>query len=382
MLTAEKVKNMLSPQDIERFFVDALHADAPAMDSKGNLLFSTEICHGGDSPHKLVYRVDVHSFYCWTHCHAIDLFEITQRRLGLQSFKEAFDYVVSFFSLKDDDSEPHAREKMTDDWDLFQRIEDLSQTPPEDEYVEKVVPEALLDTYSPPCAPQEWIKDGIAPEVMAAYGIRVDAASLKIIIPHRNKNGDLIGIRGRSFDPFESQFAKYAPITLNGTLYNFPTGKYLFGLSQNAEMIRRMRKVVIYEGEKSVLQSATFYGIDNSYCVATCGSTITEDQIDLLIELGVEEVVLGYDRDFLGKKGDEDVKEYEKKLYRVIQPLLPYFNVYVLFDYDHITGYKDSPTDKGRAVFEALWKKKIFVPPIGGAEIKEQNKRRRKENGK
>ena len=101
-----------------------------------------------------------------------------------------------------------------------------------------------------------------------------------------------------------------------------------------------------------------------------------------MIELGVEEVVLGYDRDFLGKKGDEDVKEYEKKLYRVIQPLLPYFNVYVLFDYDHITGYKDSPTDKGRAGFEALWKKKIFVPPIGGAEIKEQNKRRRKQNGK
>lgn len=382
MLTAEKVKNMLTPQDIERFFTDALHADPPAVDAKGNLLFSTEICHGGDSPHKLVYRTDVKSFYCWTHCHSIDLFEITQRRLNLSSFKEAFDYVVSYFSIKDEDSDPKARERVTDDWDIFQRLEDLSAPASPEEYVERIVPEALLGSYSPPCAPEEWIKDGISPEVMAAYGIRVDAASLKIIIPHRNKDGALIGIRGRSFDPFESQFAKYAPVTLNGTLYNFPTGKYLFGLSQNAEMIRRMRKVVIYEGEKSVLQSASFYGIDNSYCVATCGSTITEDQIDLLIELGVEEVVLGYDRDFLGKKGDEDVKEYEKKLYRVIQPLLPYFNVYVLFDYDHITGYKDSPTDRGREVFEALWKKKIFVPPIGGAEIKEQNKRRRKQNGK
>jgi len=382
MLTAEKVKNMLTPQDIERFFVEVLHADSPATDSKGNLLFSTEICHGGDSPHKLVYFVDTKSFYCWTHCHAIDLFEITKRRLHLDSFKEAFDRVVSFFALKDENSEPRAREKITDDWDLLQRIDDLSADLPEDEYVERVIPEALLDTYSPPCAPQEWIDDGIDPDVMAAFGIRVDASSQKIIIPHRNKEGKLIGIRGRSFDPFESQFAKYAPVTLNGVLYNFPTGKYLFGLSQNAPMIRRMRKVVIYEGEKSVLQSASFYGIGNSYCVATCGSTITEDQIDLLLELGVEEVVLGYDRDFLGKRGDEDVKEYEKKLYRVIQPLLPYFNVYVLFDYDHITGYKDSPTDKGREVFEALWKKKIFVPPIGGAEIKEQNKKRRKQNAR
>jgi len=364
MLTAEKVRKSLTPDDIERLFVEGLGALPPSMDSKGNLLFSTEICHGGDSPNKLVYRVDIQNFYCWTHCHSIDLYEIVRRRKGFDSFKAAFDYVVAFFDLKDDGEQTRPK-KLTDDWDLLQRIDDFKADEPE-EYREKKVSEAILSIFSPPCAPSEWIKDGISPDVMVHYGIRVDSANHKIIIPHRNADGELIGIRGRSFDPFEVQYAKYAPISIEGTWYNFPTGRYLFGLYQNKGTIRRMKKVLICEGEKSVLQSASFYGVDNSYCVATCGSTITDEQIDLLISLGVEEVILGYDRDFKGKKGDEDVTQYEQKLYKVLQPLLPYFNVYVIFDYDHMTGYKDSPTDCGRAIFEELWKKKIYVPPVGG----------------
>lgn len=371
MLTSEKVKQMLTPDDITRLFVEGLSAPEPSMDARGNLLFSTEICHGGDSPYKLVYRVDVRNFYCWTHCHSIDLFEIVRRRKGYETFREAFDYVVSFFGLKDDEEGERQPKRFTDDWDLLQKMEDFKDlTGPNapNTYQERIIPESVLSMFSPPCAPEEWIEDGISPEVMVTYGIRVDAANRKIIIPHRNADGKLIGIRGRAYDPFEAQYAKYAPISIEGKMYNFPTGKYLFGLWQNKDTIRRMRKVLICEGEKSVLQSASFYGVDNSYCVATCGSTITEDQINLLLGLGVREVILGYDRDFMGKKNDEDVVLYKQKLLRVVQPLLPYFNVYIIFDEEHWTGYKNSPTDCGRRIFEDLWQTKVYIPPIGGSE--------------
>lgn len=371
MLTAEKVRATLTPEDVERLFVEALRAEPPARDQKGNLLFSTELCHGGDSPHKLVYRLDVRNFYCWTHCHKIDLFEIVRRRLGLTSFKEAFDFVVSFFGFSEKDAATPRPKRITDDWDLIDRLEDFRKNERQDDgYVERILPEGLLSLFSPPCAPQEWVDDGISPEVMAYYGIRVDPANRRIIIPHRNADGKLIGIRARAYDPFELQYAKYSPVSIDGRMYNFPTGKYLFGLYQNKDTIRRMRRVLICEGEKSVLQSATFYGVDDSYCVATCGSTITDEQADQLLKLGVEDVILGYDRDFKGGRGDEDVVEYERKLYRVIQPLLPYFNVYVIFDYGHSTGYKDSPTDCGRKIFEELWHKRIYVPPIGGMQNK------------
>lgn len=368
MLTAEKVRKSLSKDDIERLFVQGLGADAPSTDARGNLLFSTEICHGGDSPNKLVWRADVQNFYCWTHCHSIDLYEIVRRRLGFGTFKEAFDYVVAFFGIKDDDARSVPK-KLTDDWDILRKIDDFNSHPVDD-YVERTINEGVLFTFSPPCAPYEWVKDGISPEVLVHYGIRVDSANHKIIIPHRNADGKLVGIRGRAYDPYEVQYAKYAPVSIEGNLYNHPTGRYLFGLWQNKETIRKMRRVLICEGEKSVLQSATFYGVDNSYCVATCGSTVTDEQIDILIGLGVEDVILGYDRDFMGRKGDEDVVLYEQKLRKVIQPLLPYFNVYVIFDYDHMTGYKDSPTDCGRKIFEDLWHKRIYVPPIGGDGIK------------
>ena len=374
MLTADYVKKILTPEDIERLFVNEFHADPPTTDGSGNLLFSTEICHGGDSPKKLVYRIDKHSFYCWTHCHSIDLFEIVRRQKGFAGFKEAFDWVVAYFNIKDDGAHLQP-ERRTDDWELLQRLDDLSADDPEDAYVERIIPERALDSFSPPCAPYEWLRDGISPEVMVHYGIRVDSARSKIIIPHRNANGQLIGIRGRSFDPFESQYAKYAPIVLDGKPCNFPTGKYLFGLHQNKETIRRMKRVLICEGEKSVLQSASFYGVDNSYCVATCGSNVSQDQIDLLLGLGVEEVILGYDREFEGRKGAPDTVEYERKLYSVVQPMLPYFTVKIIMDYDHLTGYKDSPTDRGRAVFEALWKKKVHIPPIGSAEVKTKKKK-------
>lgn len=374
MLTSEKVKQTLTPDDIRRLFVEGLSAPEPSMDARGNLLFSTEICHGGDSPNKLVYRVDVRNFYCWTHCHSIDLFEIVRRRKGYETFREAFDYVVAFFGLEDDEHSESKPKRITDDWDILQRMEDFKDDKPSAPYQERIIPESVLSLFSPPCAPQEWIDDGIDPDVMVTYGIRVDAANRKIIIPHRNADGALIGIRGRAYDPFEAQYAKYAPISVEGKMYNFPTGKYLFGLWQNKDTIRKMRKVLICEGEKSVLQSASFYGVDNSYCVATCGSTITDDQINLLLELGVSDVILGYDRDFLGKKDDEDVIQYKQKLLRIVQPLLPYFNVYIIFDEEHWTDYKDSPTDRGRRIFEDLWKRKVYIPPFGGVETKKKKK--------
>ena len=68
-------------------------------------------------------------------------------------------------------------------------------------------------------APTEWTKEGISPEVMKAYGIRIDSALLKIIIPHRNINGELIGIRGRAYNPIElDDGKKYMPVRIQKNL--------------------------------------------------------------------------------------------------------------------------------------------------------------------
>ena len=79
-----------------------------------------------------------------------------------------------------------------------------------------------------------------------------------------------------------------------------------------------------------------------------------------------EEVILAYDREFDGGRGDPDTVEYEKKLSKIMKGLTPYVSVYVIMDYDHLTNKKDSPTDQGKEIFEKLLNAKIYVPSLRG----------------
>lgn len=365
MLDAEKVKEMLTEEDIIRLCHDLQEDDTDLYDFQGHPVFSTSICHGGNSPDKLYYYPDSKLFHCWTCGETKDIFEIVKFCKGFTEFYDAFKFIIDYFGIKDEDDREEV--ELTDDWDIFQKYKDLEVLT--NNINEKFVKENILE-YWPKASPEEWIQEHISEEVMDRYGIRVDSATRKIIIPHRDDNGNLVGIRGRAYDLEELQRAKYAPVYLNGVLYNFPTGQYLYGLWQNKYGIQRTKKVLLCEGEKSVLQYASYYSPEDCICVATCGSNVTQAQIDLLLKYGVEEVILGYDRDFDTYRGDPETKAYEEKLRKILQPLLTYFRVYMIMDYDHLLPYKGSPTDAGKEILEKLIKQKIYVPPIAEKTIR------------
>ena len=369
MLTAEQVKNQLSTEDIIKLCCELQGDDTYYTDAQGNPIFNTCIDHDGGDSYKLCYFEDSKLFRCWTRGTNKDIFDIVQYAKGLESFNEAFDYVCKYFNLTCSGFKEEKPE-LTDDWDIFYKIDSfenmMQEQTKENEIELPKIQENLLEYFGPLAAPSEWIKNGISPEVMRYYGIRVDSALDKIIIPHRDIDGNLIGIRGRSYNPIElSEGKKYMPVFIEKDIYNHPLGQNLFGIYENKETIRRLKKVLICESEKAVMQTSTFYGTNNCFCVATCGSSpLSQKQIDLLLSLGVEEVILGYDREFRGGKGDADTIEYEKKLLKVVQPLAAYFNVYVIMDYEGKTGYKDSPTDSTKETLEYLMKHKIFIPSI------------------
>ena len=66
-----------------------------------------------------------------------------------------------------------------------------------------------------------------------------------------------------------------------------------------------MKKAIIFESEKSVLKYASLFGWDNNISVACCGSNISMYQIQLLLDLGVEEIIVAFDRQFQEKNDDE-----------------------------------------------------------------------------
>lgn len=363
MLTSNDLKNKLTMDDIIKLCCHLQGDENYLIDAQGHPIFSTYLCHGGDSL-KLYYYPETQLFYCFTCGSSYDVFELVRRAVKLETFKEAFDYVVDFFNFKETGFNEEKKVDLISDWDIFQQIEDFEVLSQNNDFIQDI-PENLLEYFYSSATPYEWLQDGISAEVMAYYGIRVDSALHKIIIPHRDINGKLIGIRGRSFNPIEvANGNKYMPVSIENTMYRHSLGKNLFGLYENQNTIRKLKKVLICESEKAVMQAASFYGVDNCFVVATSGSNLSQAQIDLIMSLGVEEVILGYDKEYQGTRGEKDEVKYEAKLLKIIQPLAQYFNTYIIMDFDNLLGYKDSPTDKGKETLEKLMKKKIYISPI------------------
>ena len=148
----------------------------------------------------------------------------------------------------------------------------------------------ILETYSKGLLdmfiksyPIEWLRDGISKKAMDKYDIRFSISQNKIIIPHYNVYGELVGIRGRALDENEIlNFGKYMPVQIEGKWYAHPLSLNLYALNCNKNNILRYGIAYLVEGEKSCLQAESF-SIPNC-TVATCGSHFNKYQLDLLIK--------------------------------------------------------------------------------------------------
>lgn len=201
---------------------------------------------------------------------------------------------------------------------------------------------------------QDWLDDGITIESMEKYNIRFYNPN-QIVIPCQDIYGDIIGIRSRNLDPTIDW--KYMPLQLlNGKMFNFDVGEHLYGLNYNRKAIERYKKVIIFEAEKSVLQCDGFFG-EKNIAVAKFGSAFKKTQRDLLLNLGVEEVIIANDFDYV--KVDPDAQDWIKFNNKAVA-IAEMFNGLVskitcLVEYeDH--KLKASPSDLGFNRFMELYK--------------------------
>jgi DNA primase len=190
---------------------------------------------------------------------------------------------------------------------------------------------------------------------MEKFNIRYYPSENEIVIPCYNADDDLIGIRARNVDPTRDW--KYLPLTmLNRNKYNFkfPTGKTLYGLNHTEENIERVKKVMLFEAEKSVLQCEGYLG-KNNIAVAKYGSNFTEAQRDILLKYDLDEVIICNDFDYKEVGDNEQWEMFERKVYKIGDMLRPYVNkVTALVEYgEH--PFKCSPSDMGKEkLFELI----------------------------
>ena len=63
--------------------------------------------------------------------------------------------------------------------------------------------------------------------------------------------------------------------------------------------IRKQKKVIVFEGEKSCLKYYDYFGENENISVAVCGSSIKKSQLLLLLQNSeINEIIIALDKEF------------------------------------------------------------------------------------
>ena len=321
------------------------------IEKTGYIIFPT-ICHNEDADEasmKLYYYENSHMFVCYTEC-------------GNQSI---FQFLKHYYECRN----------ITYDWyeDVYKVILDCSNFNPEYNFApQKYQPirnsyktnvSTSLPTYSNGIIdcftkfyPPEWLADGITKSTMDKFNIRFSIPQNKIIIPHYNAAGQLVGIRGRALNEWEVEnIGKYMPVQVEGKWYSHPLSLNLYGLNWTKENIKRTGICFLCESEKSVMQMESW---DFPNCaVAVCGSQFNKHALKLLLkEARPKEIVICFDKEEL--PGSDD---YFNKLWSIGKKYQNYCDFSFIYDRENLLDMKDSPMDRGADTFWKLYRKRVKV---------------------
>ena len=326
---------------------------APLMKADSNNLIFPSICHHGADcqAHKprLYYYIESQSWFCFV-CHfSGDTISLVQHVKHID-FNQAVSYICSVLHLQVGQIEEN---KQLDNWAELRRF--LPNAEPEPDKL-LTYDKSILSLFDH-LYPQEWLDYGISADILDKFGIGWYARQACISIPVVF-NGQLVGVRGRYTREQDIAKGKYRPIcTLDGTVLKFPSSQLFYGYDQNKAAIEKSRQVVLFESEKSVLKSPQ-YGIDNA--LAVFGSNISKQHIQLLLELGVNDVVLCMDSDYK-QVGDDEFKFFVVKMKKLAAKLKPYFSVSIVYNNQGYDMYKCNMMDIPYEQAMKLWESRVKI---------------------
>lgn len=340
-------------ESVERFLRSLGVED---IDVKDTYLVCPTICHNPleqAESMKLYYYDETKNFHCYTECSEnFSIISLYMRYMEINhqaiTYDEALFYLRNFLTAPDEEfiykkKEKHVVKK--------QKAPDFITLPE--------LNKNLLDAFVEYPHPL-WLKEGLSEEAQKHFNIRFSLLENKIIIPHYDIDGRLVGIRSRALEEKDLVFGKYRPVQVGDIMCNHPLGFNLYGLYEHKEAIQERQVAVIYEAEKSVIHDESIYG-DLSVAVATCGSQLNKFQINLLVKkLKVNQIILAYDKEF-DTPFSEEGKTYRKKLIEKCNKYSGYAEFYYIFDERGLLKKKDAPCDRGQEILEKLMKRKIKI---------------------
>lgn len=350
-----EIKDSLSSENIFELLVD--FGGDPEYSSFG-ILCST-ICHNppGEGSRKLYFYDNSHLFRCYTGCDSyFDIFELVIKVAKIQwdkdyDLNDAVRWVAQRFGISGENVEEDEC-KQLEDWKILATYDKIQELEVKDKKVVlKTYNEDILSRFNYNVKIGPWLNEGISQEALDQAMIGFYPGGDQITIPHFDINGRFIGLRGRTLCKEEGErYGKYRPLKVGKDLYNHPLGMSLYNLNNSKDNIKLIKKAIVFEGEKSTLLYQSYFGLENDISVACCGSSLSTYQVQELIDVGAEEIIIAFDRQFK-EIGDEEFQHLKKNLLKLRTKYKNYVNISFIFDKNMITGYKDSPIDCGPDIF-------------------------------
>lgn len=326
---------------------------ADRYDDREDFIIFPTICHNLESSEasmKLYFYKKNKMFVCYTECGSMSIFKFLrtyyeERQIEYDWYQDIYEVVCNCSSFKQ--KEGFIKPVYKSLKERYSVVRKEVQLP---EYSPNVL-DCFIKYYPP-----EWLNDGISKLTMDKFNISYSISQNKIIIPHYDIDGRLVGIRGRTLNEWEiDNVGKYAPIQVEGVWYKHPLSMNLYGLNKTFIDIRRNGICYLFESEKSVMQMDSFNMPNCS--AAVCGSNFNKYQLNILMKFcAPSEIVICFDKEEL--PGEE---KYFNKLWNICQKYKQYCNFSFIYDRGGLLNLKDSPTDKGEEVFLQLLKKRIKV---------------------
>ena len=319
---------------------------------KDNYIIFPTICHNINSAEasmKLYYYKDNKFFYCYTEDDGMSIFKFLEtyyktRNIEYDWYDDIYSVILSCsYIQKEETLYSSRREKLSDKYSR-KEFKDIAT------YSNNILD--IFTTFYPP----EWLNDGISKESMDKYNIKYSIPQNKIIIPHYNIKGELVGIRGRALNEDEVEnFGKYMPVKIENKWYKHPLSLNLYGLNISKDNIKKEKVCYLFESEKSCMQTDGF-NIPNC-SAAVCGSSFNKNQLKILLKYcQPQEIVICFDKE---EKPNE--QKYFYKLWNICKKYSNYCNFSFIYDRENLLNYKDSPSDRGKDVFKELLKRRIMV---------------------
>lgn len=309
---------------------------------------------------KLIFYKQSKVFVGYTASRSYDIIALVQTRLNLLgkpcSFMDSVQFILDTVGMEIDTVQRVSKPNIID-WqsgiEKFIRIKKGQTILPD--YDKSILDDLSIDL------PESWIDEGISVESLKKYQIGFYDLLGATTIPCFTKDGKLCGIRCRHWREEEVNAGKYRPLLLmdGTTSFKFPTNEVFYGINYNWVEIERTGKVMLVEGEKSVLKADTWFG-EQSYVLGLYGSNLGISRRNQLIKMGVKEVYIGIDSDFYTVDSPLFDKFHEKVM-RLARMFAGYCKVYVVYNNLGLNAYKFSPFDFDRETFERLWESKEEV---------------------